>query len=175
LSVRGGATARFLPGERLCFVPNWASRLLVGGGITDPALACFSFSPLRTAAAAFSARSTTASSPSSRVINSVVSHCCQGICESVNVGARSGFERHVRGGLSLGKSEGCSKSCRVPFKQELANLLANELCNELFNQGKVVVNFFARIRAVVEVAKTGMPSSDVLGRDFISDVYSVRD
>jgi hypothetical protein len=31
---------------------------------------------------------------------------------------------------------------------KLANLLVDELRNELFNQGKVVVDFFARIRAV---------------------------
>jgi hypothetical protein len=80
----------------------------------------------------------------------------------MNVSARSGFERHVGGGLSLGKSKGCSKSCRIPFKHKLAHLLVDELGNKLFNQGKVVVDFFARIRAVVEVAKTGMPSSDVL-------------
>jgi hypothetical protein len=80
----------------------------------------------------------------------------------MDASARSGFERHVGGGLSLGKSEGCSKSCRVPFKHELAHLVVDELGNKLFNQGKVVVNFFTGIRAVVEVAKTGVPSSDVL-------------
>jgi hypothetical protein len=88
----------------------------------------------------------------------------------MDVSARRGFERHVGGGLSLGKSEGCSKSCRVPFEHKLAHLLVDELCNKLFNQGKVVVDFFARIRAVVEVAKTGMPSSDVLRRDLFSEV-----
>jgi hypothetical protein len=80
----------------------------------------------------------------------------------MDVSANSGFERHVGGGLSLGKSEGCSKSCGIPFEHELAHLLVDELGNKLFNQGKVVVDFFAGIRAAVEVAKTGVPSSDVL-------------
>jgi hypothetical protein len=80
----------------------------------------------------------------------------------VDVNAGHGFERHVGGGLSLGKSEGCGKSCRVPFKHELAHLLVDELVKELLDQGKVVVDFFARIRTVVEVLKMSMPSSDVL-------------
>jgi hypothetical protein len=45
--VRGGATTRFLLGKRQCFVPNRTGSLLMGGGVADPALACFSFSLLR--------------------------------------------------------------------------------------------------------------------------------
>jgi hypothetical protein len=80
----------------------------------------------------------------------------------MDASARNGFEHHVGGGLSLGKSKVCRKSCRVPFKQELAHFLVDKLGYKLFNQGKVVVDFFAGIRAVLEVAKTGAPSSDVL-------------
>jgi hypothetical protein len=64
----------------------------------------------------------------------------------MDVNARSSFERHVGGGLSLGKSEGCGKSCRIPFEHKFAHLLVDELGNGLFNQGKAVVDFFAVIR-----------------------------
>jgi hypothetical protein len=80
----------------------------------------------------------------------------------MDAGARRGLESHVRGGLGLGKSNGSSKSYRVPFKHKLAHLLVDELSNKLFNHGKVVVDLFAGVRAVVEVAKTSMPSSNVL-------------
>jgi hypothetical protein len=80
----------------------------------------------------------------------------------MDAGARRGLESYVGGCFGLGKSKGTSKSCRVPFKHKLAHLLVDELSNELFNQGNVVVNLFAGVRAVVEVAKTSMPSSDVL-------------
>jgi hypothetical protein len=76
--------------------------------------------------------------------------------------ARRGLESHVRGSFGLGKSKGSCKGCRVSFKHELAHLLFDELRNKLFNQGKVVVDLLAGVRAVVEVAETGMPSSDVL-------------
>jgi hypothetical protein len=133
----------------------------MGGGVTDPALACFSISPLRSAIAASSARSAATSSSSSGVINSVVGHCCQGIYE-VDVGARHGFERHVRGGFGLGKGEGRGESWRVPFKHELAHLFIDELGDELLDQGEVVVDLFAGIRAVVEVSEAGVPSSYIL-------------
>jgi hypothetical protein len=127
--VRGGATARFLPGEHQCLVPNWTSRLLVGRGVTDPALACFSFPSLRSAIAAPSARSTTASSSSSGVINSVVSHSRRRIGEGMNVNARRGFERHVGGGFGLGKGKGLGERRRVPFKHELDHLLMSWVTN----------------------------------------------
>jgi hypothetical protein len=88
----------------------------------------------------------------------------------MDAGARRGLESHVGGGFGLGKSKGSSKSCRLPFKHKLAHLLVDKLSNELFNQGKVVVDLFARVRAVVEVAEMGMPSSDVLRRDLFSYV-----
>jgi hypothetical protein len=69
----------------------------------------------------------------------------------MDAGARRGLESHVGGGLGLGKSKGSTKSCRVPFKHKLAHLLVDELSNKLFNQGKVVVDLFAGIGAVVEV------------------------
>jgi hypothetical protein len=88
----------------------------------------------------------------------------------VDVNARPGFERHVSGGLGLGKSEGRSKRRRVPLKHKLAHLLIDELGNELLDQGKVVVDLFAGIRAVVEVSEAGMPSSDVFRGDLLGDV-----
>jgi hypothetical protein len=114
------------------------------------------------ATAASSARSPTASSPFSGVINFVVGHCCRGIRKGVDVNAGRGFERHVSGGLGLGKSEGRGKRRRVPLKYKLAHLLIDELGNELLDQGKVVVDLFAGIRAVVDVLEAGMSSSDVL-------------
>jgi hypothetical protein len=62
-SIRGRSTAQFLPGKRQCFIPDRAGRLLMGGGVTDPALACFSFSPLGAATAALSVPSSSAASP----------------------------------------------------------------------------------------------------------------
>jgi hypothetical protein len=74
------------------------------------------------------------------------------------------LESHICGCFGLGKSKGSRKGCRVPFehKLELANLLVDELRNKLLNQGKVVVDLLTRVRAVVEVTETGMPSSDIL-------------
>jgi hypothetical protein len=88
----------------------------------------------------------------------------------VDVNARRGFERHVGGGLGLGKSEGRGERRRVPLKHKLAHLLIDELGNELLDQGKVVVNLFAGICAVVDVSEAGMLSSDVLQGDLLGDV-----
>jgi hypothetical protein len=57
-----------------------------------------------------------------------------------------------------------------PFKHKLANLLVDELRNKLINQGKVVVNLLAGVRAVVDVPKMGMPSYDILRRNLFRDV-----
>jgi hypothetical protein len=80
----------------------------------------------------------------------------------MDAGARRCLESHVCGGFGLGKSKGSCEGCRVPFKHELAHLLVDELSNKLFNQGMVVVDLLAGVRAVVEVVKTGMLSPDVL-------------
>jgi hypothetical protein len=80
----------------------------------------------------------------------------------MDAGARRGLESHVCGVFGLGKSKGSCKGCRIPFKNDLAHLLVDELCNKLFNQGKVVVDLLAGVRAVVEVVVTGMPSPNVL-------------
>jgi hypothetical protein len=53
------------------------------------------------------------------------------------------------------------KGCRVPFKHKLANLLIDELGDKLLDQGEVVVDLLAGVRAVVEIAETSMPSSDI--------------
>jgi hypothetical protein len=86
----------------------------------------------------------------------------------MDAGARSCLESHVCVGFGLVKSKGSCEGSRVPFKQELAHLLVDELRNKLFHQGKVVVDLLAGVRAVVEVTKTGMLSSDVLRRDLFS-------
>jgi hypothetical protein len=44
------------------------------------------------------------------------------------------------------------------------------LGNKLLNQGEVVVDLLAGVRAVVEVAETSMPSSDILRQNLFHDV-----
>jgi hypothetical protein len=80
------------------------------------------------------------------------------------------LESHICCCFGLGKIKGSCEGCRVPFKHELANLLVDELHNKLFNQGKVVVDLLAGVRAVVEVTETGMPSSDILRRNLFCHI-----
>jgi hypothetical protein len=82
------------------------------------------------------------------------------------------LESHICGCFGLGKSKGSREGCRVPFEHKLANLLVDELRNKLLNQGKVVVDLLAGVRAVVEVGETGMPSSDMLRRNLSNVVLS---
>jgi hypothetical protein len=138
----------------------------VGGGVTDPALACFSFPPLGAAAAALAAPSSSAAASFTRVIDAIVGR----IRESKDAGTGCCLESHICGSFGLGKSMGSREGCRVSFKHKLANLLVDELRNKLLNQGEVVVDLLARVRAVVEVAETGMTSSDILRQNLFPDV-----
>jgi hypothetical protein len=80
------------------------------------------------------------------------------------------LESHICGSFGPGKSKGSREGCRVPFKHKLANLLVDELRNKLLNQGEVEVNLLAGVCAVVEVAETGMPPSDILRRNLFCNV-----
>jgi hypothetical protein len=51
---------------------------------------------------------------------------------------------------------GSCKGSRVPFKHKL---VIDEQGDKLLDQGEVVVDLFARVRPVVEVAEMCMPSS----------------
>jgi hypothetical protein len=88
----------------------------------------------------------------------------------MEAGAGSGLESYVCCSFGLGKSKVSCKGCRVPFKHKLANLLVDELGNKFLNQGYVVVELLDGVRAVVEVAETSMPSSDVFRRNLLRNV-----
>jgi hypothetical protein len=120
----------------------------------------------RAAAATLSAPSSSAAASSTRVVDTIVGR----IRKSMDAGAGSCLESHVCCSFGLGKSKGSCKGCRVPFKHEFADLLVDELGNKLLDQGEVVVDLLTRVRTVVEVAETNMPSSDVFRRNLFCDV-----